>query len=135
MSAPEGLSHLVTKDTDGIDARRHKYQTREIVKERFTMTRIQVKRLKALIYWVQDLHRCQESYDFPGVITQQQFLNDVDESLQKHRTRKKATKTGKQMITHKFAVSTQWEIWEHNLQNTLVSIMITNGFPLSFVIR
>ena len=38
------------------------------------MTRIQVKRLKYLMYWVQDRHICQENYDFPDVITQQQFL-------------------------------------------------------------
>ena len=42
------------------------------------MTRIQVKRLKALMYWVQDSHICQENYEFPGVITQQQFLNYID---------------------------------------------------------
>ena len=88
------------------------------------MTRIQVKRLKSLMYWVQDCHRCQENYDFPDTTTQQKFLNDVDEYLQRHRTIKKAAETGKQMITHKFVVPLknrmQWERWEHNLQDTLV---------------
>ena len=104
MSAPEGLAHLVTEDAYGIDAGCHNYQKRAILRERFAMTRIQVNRLKSLMYWVQYLHICQENYYFPDVITQQQFLNDVDEFLQRHVTRKKAAETGKQITTHKFTV-------------------------------
>ena len=43
------------------------------------------------------------------------------------------------MITHKFLVPlnnrTQWDIWEQTLQDTLVSIIGTNGVSLSYVIR
>ena len=103
------------------------------------MTRIKVKRLKALMYWVQYCHICQDNYDFPDVITQQQFINDVDESLKQYRTRKKALETGKQRITHKFVVPfkncNKWEIWDQNLQDTLVSIIGTDRFSLSYVIR
>ena len=91
------------------------------------------------MYWVQDRHRCQENCEFPDVITQQQFLNEVDESLQRNGTREKAAETGKQMITHKFAVTlkncTQWERWEQTLQDTLAEITGTNGVPLYYVIR
>ena len=66
------------------------------------MAIIQVKGLTSLMYWVQGQHRCQDNYNLPDVITQQQFLNDVDESLQQHGTSKKATDTGKRMITHNF---------------------------------
>ena len=75
-SSLQGLAYLVTKDADGIDAGCHNYQKREISRERFTMTRIQVKRLKSLMYWVQDRYRCQENYDFSDVNNQQQFLNE-----------------------------------------------------------
>ena len=44
MSAPEGLAHLVTEDADDIDAGCHNYQKGVIVRERFALTRIQVKR-------------------------------------------------------------------------------------------
>ena len=57
--APEGLAHLMTEDTDEIDSVCHKYQKRVIARERFNMTRVQVKRLKSFMYWVQDRHRCQ----------------------------------------------------------------------------
>ena len=138
ISAPEGLAHLITKDADGIDAGCHNYQKKSIVRERFTMNKIQVKRLKALIYWVQDCHICQDNYDSPDVITQQQFLNDVDESLQRHGTRKKAAETGKQTITNNFEVNLKkhpkWQIWEHTLQDILLSIIGINGVPLSYVI-
>ena len=102
MSATEGLAHLVTEDADVIDYGQHNYQKRVIARERFTMTRIQVKRLESLMYWDQDRHTCQENYCSSGVINQQQFLNKVDESLQQNGTRKKAADTGKQIITHKF---------------------------------
>ena len=94
MSAPEGLSHLVTKNADVINAGCHSFQKREIVRDRFIMTIIQLKRSKALMYWFQDRHRCQENYDLPDVITQQQFLNDIYESLQQHGPKKKAAETG-----------------------------------------
>ena len=91
------------------------------------------------MYWVQDRHTCQENYEFPDVITQQQFLNDVDESLQKHGTRKKAAETGKQIITYNFAVPlknrTKRERWEQTLQDTLDSIIGTNGILVSHIIR
>ena len=56
------------------------------------------------MYWVQDCHRCQENYDFPAFITQQQFINEVDESLKQHWTRKKSVEKVRLMITHKFAM-------------------------------
>ena len=87
MSAPEGLAHLFTEDADDIASRFHNYQKRAIVKGRFIMTSIQVKRLKALMYWVQDCNICQDNYDFPDVINQLYFLIDVDESLQPHVTK------------------------------------------------
>ena len=91
------------------------------------------------MYWVPDCHRCKENYNFPDVITQQQFPNEFDESLQQHGTSKKASDTGKKIITHNFVVPlkkcTQWEIWQHILQDTLVSIIVKIGVPLSYVIR
>ena len=76
LSAPEVLAHLVNEDADGIDGGCHNNQKKAILRERFSMTRIQVKKLKSLMYWVQDCHRCQENYDFSDVNNQQQFLNE-----------------------------------------------------------
>ena len=92
MSDPEGLAHLVTKDADGINSRSHNDEKRVIARESFTTTRIQVKMLKYLMYWVQDLHIYQENYDFLDVINQQQFLYGVGEYLHQHGTRKKCCK-------------------------------------------
>ena len=50
--SPEGLTHLVTKDADGIDAKFHNYQNRVIARESFTVERIQVNMLKSLMYCV-----------------------------------------------------------------------------------
>ena len=108
------------------------------MREGFTITRIQVKMLKALMLWIQDFRICQENYDFPDVITQKQFLNEVDKYLQRHGTWNKAVDTGKQMIINIFGVPlkklTQWERWEQTLQDALVSIIDTNGVPVSYVI-
>ena len=104
VSYTEVLSHIVTEDADGIGAICHNYQKRDITRESFTMTIIEVNRLKYFMYWVQDFHIFQENYDFPDVINQQKFLNEVDESLQQHFTRKNYADTGKHIITHKFSV-------------------------------
>ena len=69
VSAPEGLAHLVTKDADDIDAGNHNYQNRMVLRERFNMMSIQVKRLKYLMFRVQDRHKFQENLEFPDVIT------------------------------------------------------------------
>ena len=50
------------------------------------MTSIQLNRLKSLMYWVRYRHRCQEKYNVTDVITQQQFINEVDEYIQRHGT-------------------------------------------------
>ena len=77
-----------------------------------------------MLYWVHYCHRFQDNYDFPDVITQQKVLNDIDESLQQHGTRKKAADTRKHMINHKFAVHLknrmEWDVWEKILQDILV---------------
>ena len=103
------------------------------------MTRIQVKRLKSLMYWVQDRHICQENYDFPDVITQQQFLMRLINLHSNMGREKRATETVRQMIPHKFALPLnnrkKWERWEKTLQDTLAPIFFTNGVPLYYVIR
>ena len=92
LSTAGALYRCITKDADGINAGSHNYHKREIARKRLTMTRIQVKRLKYLMYWVQDLHIYQENYDFLDVINQQQFLYGVGEYLHQHGTRKKCCK-------------------------------------------
>ena len=88
--------------------------------------------LKALMLWIQDFRICQENYDFPDVITQKQFLNEVDKYLQRHGTWNKAVDIYQPHIDA--VIHSRWERWEQTLQDALVSIIDTNGVPVSYVI-
>ena len=64
MTDPKGIGHLNVKDLEGIQSACSGYAKRNPAARRFTVTRVQKKRLISLMYWVKDKRRLKEPTEF-----------------------------------------------------------------------
>ena len=54
LTEPEGIRHLNDEDVEGIQATCGGYAKRTLANGRFSVTRVQQKRLVLLMYWVKE---------------------------------------------------------------------------------
>ena len=84
---PSGLIHLKNETSDGIIAACTSYSKRAPA-AKFTVSRVQQKRLISLLYWVQDKYRTREMYVFNAGITQAGFLTEFQDAYERYESRK-----------------------------------------------
>ena len=103
------------------------------------LTPIQKQRIKALMLWVQDMHRVDLPLSFPNGTTQQEFRDAITGALERDRRRKIQRKEGDAYLDSSFDIklksSVQWQKWIEELDTTLSQIIGVKGLPLSYVIR
>ena len=135
---PNGLIHLNNENADGIIAACTSYSKRAAA-ARFSLSRVQQKRLISLLYWVQDRYRTRETYSFDAGITEPEFLALLQDSYERHESREVQRTTGLSLLGGKFSVQLesrhQWKRWNRELHDTLSSIIGVNGVPISYVTR
>ena len=84
---PDGLVHLNNENAEGIKAACTSY-TKFVTNVRFSLSRVQQKRLISLMYWVQDRYRTRELYSFDAGITEPEFLDLLQDAYERHESRK-----------------------------------------------
>jgi len=137
MPGPEGLQNLsdeteeALKDVcDGYNKRRN---------QPLIISRAAVKKLTALMYWVQDRTRLEEDPNFSDGTTRAEFLEQIKEAAERARLRQEQKKVGENLIGAEFTVQLksrhQWERWLLELKTTLGAIIGAKGVPLTYVIR
>ena len=135
---PNGLVHLNNENADGIIAACTSYSKRAAA-VRFSLSRVQQKRLISLLYWVRDRYRTRESYSFDAGISEPEFLTLLQDAYERHESRSLQRTTGLSLLGGKFSVQLesrhQWKRWSRELHDTLSSIIGVNGVPLSYVTR
>ena len=103
------------------------------------LTPIQKQRIKALMLWVQDMHRVGEPLSFPDETTQREFCTTITDALERDRRRKIQMKEGESYLDSSFDIklksSFQWQKWSEELETTLSQVIGVKGLPLSYVIR
>ena len=138
LLSPNGLVHLKDETADGIIAACNGYTKRQTA-ARFTITRVQQKRIISLMYWVQDRHRTREAFAFDVGTDQAMFLDAISEASERHEARKSQKRIGETFLGKDFAIQLksrhQWERWLRELKDTLSSIIGVSGVPLTYVIR
>ena len=135
---PNGLVHLNNENEEGIIAACTSYSKRAAA-IRFSLSRVQQKRLISLLYWVQDRYRTREAYSFAAGISEAAFLALLQDAYERHESRKIQRTTGLSLLGGNFAVQLesrhQWKRWSRELHDTLSSIIGVKGIPLSYVTR
>jgi hypothetical protein len=140
MADPEGLGHLINESAERIVHACNAFTKRFPANSRFSVTRIQERRLISLMHWAQDKYRCREPYVFPlDTADQASFLMEINEAGMRHIARVKMETAGKDLLSRSFTVKLQsrqeYERWNQELFDTCSSIIGAAGVPLSYVIR
>ena len=135
---PEGLVHLKNENADGIIAACTSYSKRAPA-VRFSLSRVQEKRLISLTHWVQDKYRTREPYQFEQGMTEPVFLALLQDAYERNESRKIQRTTGLALLGGSFSVQLesrhQWKRWSRELEDTLSSIIGVDGVPLNYVTR
>lgn len=135
--APRGLQHLTKETKSGIEEAVVGYSKRR--QGAFRISRVQLKWLISLMYWVQDQQRIDKPFQFGIDITEAQFFSALEESYERQQCREDQKKIGESLISSEFQIqlksTTQWQRWYIELQSVLGSIIGSSGIPLTYVIR
>lgn len=135
---PDRLSSLLDETKEGIEDTCMSY-TKLGQNDRFRLSRVIVKRLVALMYWVRDRGRLDFPVSFPNGTDQQELLEEIQEAAARDKIRTSQRKLGDSLITATFDTKlknrVQWERWCVELQALLNTIIGTRGVALSYVIR
>ena len=139
MDEPEGLGHLIHESSQKIVHACSAFTKRFPTDTRFSVTRIQERRLISLMHWTQDKYRCHEEFIFPVGTNRESFLKELDEAGLRHIARLKMETAGKDLMSKSFTVKLlsrkEYERWSQELFDTCSSIIGAAGIPLSYVIR
>ena len=96
------------------------------------------QKLKSLIHWVQDFHRCGREVKFEG-LTRDSFLKALATAAERQTVRKahaeKADTLSRESSPGKLDSEKNWPIWISALENYLSTLQGADGVPLSYVIR
>ena len=135
---PNGLIHLKSETSEGIMSACSSY-TKRVQVQRFSVTRVQTKRIISLMYWVKDRHRTRENFEFDVGTDENSFLAEIEEATERHDSRVAQKRIGETLLSTVFSVLLksrhQWDRWNRELDDTLSSIIGVNGVPLSYVVR
>ena len=135
---PDGLVHLNNENAEGIKAACTSY-TKFAMTSKFSLSRVQQKRLISLMYWVQDRYRTREIYSFDAGITEPEFLSLIQDAYERHDSRKIQRTMGLSLLGGSFSIQLesrhQWKRWSRELHDTLSSIIGVTGVPISYVTR
>ena len=138
LTEPEGIGHLNDEDAEGIQSACSAYAKRPTA-TRFTVTRVQQKRLISLMYWVKDKVRLGEPTEFADTYVEADLRGEIEAAQEREVCRKEQKRKGEAMLTDDFQVklesAIQWERWEIELNSHLKMIIGANGIALSYVIR
>ena len=102
------------------------------------LTTLQKQRMKALALWVQDMKRAQLPAEFPNGTTAAQMIAELNDSLERHKTRSEQKKIGESYHDHSFnnklRSQNHFEKFYEELESTLSMIIGSQGIPLSCII-
>ena len=104
LSPPEGIRHLQDEDVDGIQSACSGYARRTASNGKFTVRRVNQKRLISLMQWVKDKHRLAKSAKFPLGTTQIQFTEAIQAANECKQCRFDHKKKGYSLLTNDFQV-------------------------------
>ena len=126
LLSPNGLIHLKLENSDGLKSACSSYAKRATL-TRFTVTRVQMKRLIALMYWVKDRHRTRENFEFNVGTDEDSFLAEIEEATERQEGRVAQRRIGETLLSTVFSVLLksrhQWDRWHRELNDTLSSII------------
>ena len=138
LLSPNGLIHLKNESSQGIINACGSY-TKRAALVRFSVSRVQQKRLISLMYWVKDRYRTREPYEFDAGTDEISFLTEIEDAYDRHESRESQRTIGLSLIGNGLSVQLesrhQWKRWSRELKDTLSSIIGVSGVPLSYVIR
>ena len=123
---PDRLSSLLDETKEGIEDTCMSY-TKLGQNDRFRLSRVIVKRLVALMYWVRDRERLESPVSFPTGTDQQELVEEIQEAATRDKIRTSQRKLGDSLITTTFDTKlknrVQWEQWCIELQALLNTII------------
>ena len=79
LPPPEGLKHLIHETSEEMQSTFRDYGRRTVADGKLILTRVQQKRLIALMDWVKDRSRLREDQSFAMMTTKGQFLKAIEE--------------------------------------------------------
>ena len=134
-----GLSQLLKESPDGIEEVCAHYNKRNPANTRFYVSRVKIKHLQNVMYYVKDKDRLGLDAAFDDNVTEEEFFEELDGALEREIRRSEMKKTGKNLISAEFQVKlkgrSQWERWMNELTSTLGGIVGAVGVPLTYIIR
>ena len=137
MPPPEGLANLSDETEDDLKDACKQYPKRS--NQPFTLSWNAIKKIVALMHWVQDRTQLNEEPTFPAGYTRDEFLQQLREASERAKLRLDQKKIGESLIGADFTVQLktrhQWERWLLELKTTLGAIVGAKGIPLTYVIR
>ena len=138
MPNPEKLGAFLDETKDGIEDTCSSYNKLP-QEDRFRLSRVIVKRLVGLMYWVKDQHRISQPLTFPAGATREDIINEIRESVARQELRSTQKKMGESLVTSNFESKlknrSQWERWHIELKALLNTIIGAKGISLSYVMR
>ena len=138
MPNPEKLGSLLDETKEGIEDACASYNKLP-EGDRFRLSRVVIKRLVGLMFWVKDQERLSLPLTIPNGTDQAQLLKFIRESVARQELRNTQKKMGENLITSSFDTNlknrSQWERWCTELKALLNTIIGARGIALSYVIR
>ena len=135
---PEKLGSLLDETKDGIEDACASYNKLP-QDDRFRLSRVVIKRLVGLMYWVKDQERLSLPLTIPNATDQATLLKLIRDSVARQELRSTQKKMGESLITSSFDTKlknrAQWERWCTELKALLNTIIGARGIALSYVIR
>jgi len=132
MREPAGILHLLNETAEGIERACASYSKRP-EDERFDVSRIGIRGIISLMYWVKDQERVGEPIEFADGTTNEEFLDAIFEAYRRNDLRTSQRKTGDRLITTKFQAplktSAQYDRWMVELQTVCGLIIGAKGVP------
>ena len=99
-----GLSQLLKETAGGIENVCAQYDKRNPATSRFYVSRVKIKHLQNLMYYVKDRDRLGLDVNFPDNITRDKFFSEIDNALDREERRVEHKKSGKNLISAEFQV-------------------------------
>ena len=108
-----GLGQLLREDADGIDEVFSHYNKRNPSTSRFYVSRVKVKHLQNLMYYVKDMERLGLDIGIDSSVEENEFFDELESAMEREVKRKDMKSRNKSLITSEFQIKlknrTQWE--------------------------
>ena len=135
---PDKLGSLLDETKDGIEDACASYNKLPQA-DRFRLSRVVIKRLVGLMYWVKDQERLSLPMTIPNGTDQATLLQLIRDSVARQELRNTQKKIGESLITSSFDTKlknrAQWDRWCTELKALLNTIIGARGIALSYVVR